>query len=82
MYSPKPPPERISLTLPVINNARNVIFMAAGAAKARALGEVLGEGTGGKGLPARRVSLVDGILQWFIDEELAEQMEREWHESP
>lgn len=32
--SPKPPPERITLTYPVINNARNCIFAASGAGKA------------------------------------------------
>ena len=32
--APKPPPERITLTLPVINNARHVLFVAAGKEKA------------------------------------------------
>ena len=73
--SPKPPPERVTLTLPVINNARNVIFVTAGAGKAPALGEVLGSGTVGKGLPAWRVSPKDGTLQWFVDADAAEQLE-------
>ncbi len=80
--SPKPPPERITLTLPVINNARNVIFMTAGAGKARALKEVLGAGAAGKGPPARRVSLRDGAVQWFIDDEAAELLGSEDHECP
>lgn len=32
--SPKPPPERITLTYPIINNARNCIFAISGAGKA------------------------------------------------
>jgi len=36
--SPKPPPERLTLTLPVINSAARVIVLLAGAEKAGALG--------------------------------------------
>ncbi len=65
--SPKPPPERVTLTLPVINNARHIVFVTAGAGKAEALAEVLGADAPGKGLPARRVSPCAGTLQWYID---------------
>jgi 6-phosphogluconolactonase len=39
--SPKPPPRRLTLTMPVIANARRVIVVAFGASKAEALGEAL-----------------------------------------
>jgi 6-phosphogluconolactonase len=40
--SPKPPPRRLTLTLPVLARARRLIVVAFGRAKADALGEALG----------------------------------------
>jgi 6-phosphogluconolactonase len=65
--SPKPPPIRISLTLPVINNARQVVFVAAGSGKANILSKVLNYTVPQPQLPARRVNPSTGELQWFID---------------
>lgn len=57
---------RITLTLPVINNARNIVFLVSGRSKARTLRRVLG----GKGedLPAARVRPAGGSLLWLVDE--------------
>jgi len=65
--SPKPPPIRISMTLPVINNARHVIFVAAGPGKAKIVSKVLNYRVQQPELPARRVNPSNGELQWFID---------------
>ena len=62
--SPKPPPERITLTLPVLNNARQVIFLAAGAGKAEILARVLGNSP--EALPARQIQPVGGAVAWFV----------------
>ena len=43
--SPKPPPERITLTLPVLRAARGCLLVATGASKADALAAMLGEPT-------------------------------------
>lgn len=59
-------PQRVSLTLPVLNNARNIIFMVTGAAKAEVLSDILEEGNP-DGLPAGLVRPTDGKLTWLLD---------------
>lgn len=61
--APKPPPERVSLTLPALNRARAVWFVASGAAKAQAVALAL---AGDPSVPASRVS---GRLEtrWLLD---------------
>ena len=62
---------RLTLTFPVINNARNIIFMVKGADKAAALREVLeGEFQPDK-YPSQNVKPADGDLLWLVDEEAA-----------
>ncbi len=67
--SPKPPPERITLTLPVINQAANVAFITTGAGKADALRRIWEPED--ESLPAGRVQPEDGTLHWFVDEAAA-----------
>jgi 6-phosphogluconolactonase len=65
--SPKLPPERLTLTLPVINNARHVIFIATGAGKATMLPLALAPDTPLGAVPAQMVQPAGGQLIWFID---------------
>ena len=60
--APKPPPQRLTLTLPVINAARAVLCIVQGASKREALARVLRRDPA---LPASHVQPVDGEL-WFI----------------
>ena len=62
---PKPPPTRLSLTLPAINTAEEVWLIAAGAEKASAVGMALA-GPGGVQLPAAGVHGVDRTV-WMLD---------------
>jgi 6-phosphogluconolactonase len=67
--APKPPPVRVTMTLRVINSARQVVFVAAGSGKAGILGRVLQPGDEGSELPVRRVNPADGEMRWFVDEQ-------------
>jgi 6-phosphogluconolactonase len=57
-------PERITLTYPVLNSAANVIFLAAGAEKAKVVRSALKEGAL---LPAGMVRPANGRLVWLLD---------------
>jgi 6-phosphogluconolactonase len=58
---------RITLTLPVFNNAACVIFLVAGEDKATALRAVLEEVPEPECLPAQRIRPRDGELVWLVD---------------
>jgi 6-phosphogluconolactonase len=65
--APKRPPIRITMTLPLINNARNILFVAAGANKRPILSRVLNPLPEEPQLPAQRVVPTQGKLRWFVD---------------
>ncbi|ESN93651.1 hypothetical protein HELRODRAFT_88439, partial [Helobdella robusta] len=67
--SPKPPPNRITLTFPVINNARNLVFVACGEGKSSILKEILENKR--LDLPASMVKPVNGNLTWLLDRKAA-----------
>lgn len=54
---------RVTLTLPVINAARHVVFLVSGARKARALARA----QEGEQLPAGLVRPTEGTLTWLVD---------------
>ncbi len=66
--SPKPPSCRITLTYPVLNNARCVAVISAGESKASAVKDCLEPVEGQLPLPAGRVRPTAGELHWFMDE--------------
>ena len=74
--SPKPPPERISLTLPVINRSPEVWFLVSGSDKAAAAKMAL-LGPGPVQVPAAGVSGVDRTL-WLMDADAAAQLRPTW----
>lgn len=75
--SPKPPPERLSLTLPLINRARTVLFLVGGADKADTLYQVLEGAPDGIRYPSQLVKPADGQLIWYLDRAAAAKLPRE-----
>ncbi|KAJ4841237.1 hypothetical protein Tsubulata_022374 [Turnera subulata] len=71
--SPKPPPERISFTLPVINSSAYVALVVCGAGKADVVTKALGKGESSDLLPVELVS-PEGELKWFLDKEAASKL--------
>lgn len=67
--SPKPPPQRITLTLPAIQRSRQVWLMVSGAAKADAVAAAIG-GAAPVSVPAAGAIGLETTL-WLLDEEAA-----------
>ena len=70
--SPKPPPERVTLTYPAINNAKNVIFVSTGDGKKEVLEKILKNRD--VTFPATRVLPTNGNLIWILDEAAASKL--------
>ena len=70
--SPKPPPERITLTLPAIRRSREVWLMVSGAAKAEAAAAAIG-GADPISIPAAGAIGLEPTL-WLLDEEAAAEL--------
>jgi 6-phosphogluconolactonase len=67
---------RITLTFPVLNHARQIVFLVSGRAKAAVLSEVLGNEDQREKYPAGLIEPVHGQLTWLIDEEAASLMRK------
>jgi len=62
---------RLTLTFPVINNARNIMFLVSGAEKAETLKNVLEGEFEPEKFPSQNVNPHDGNLFWLLDEKAA-----------
>ncbi|MEN8263168.1 MAG: 6-phosphogluconolactonase [Nitrospirota bacterium] len=71
--SVKPGKERVTLTFPAINNAKNIILMATGGDKAAAIREVIEEDSS---LPAAMVRPERGKLLFLLDKDAASLLSR------
>jgi len=71
-----PPVERITLTFPVLNAAREILFLVAGQNKAEALQDVLEGQPSREERPAACICPVDGTLTWLVDEAAASRLTR------
>lgn len=74
-HNTPPPPlvPRLTLTLPVINAAKQVIFLVSGESKANILADVFSETC--EGLPAQMVKPANGQLFWLVDQAAASKID-------
>lgn len=72
---------RITFTLPLINAAREVVFLVAGQSKANAVTQVLGPSAQNSTLPAALVRPTNGSVRWFLDTEASSLLEGSQHEA-
>ncbi len=74
---PKPPPDRLTFTPPVLNAARNVLFLVTGADKADALKAVLEGPYNPDEYPAQIVRPSQGEVTWMVDTAVAQKLQQQ-----
>ncbi len=62
---------RITMTAPMINESKHIVFLAYGKEKAQAVYHVLKDVRNPEKYPAQLIHPADGELQWFLDEAAA-----------
>jgi 6-phosphogluconolactonase len=76
VYLDDPSSYRITMTVPLINEAHAIAFLVYGEPKANAVFEVLEGEKDFENLPAQLINSEDGILHWFLDEDAAKNLVR------
>ncbi len=71
---PKPPPDRLTFTPPLLNAARNVLFLVTGSEKADALHAVLEGEYQPDEYPAQIVHPPNGDVVWMLDKAAAQNL--------
>lgn len=71
VYVPKFDKWRVTLTFPVINQAREVAFLIAGKSKAQIVADILELNQPEAKWPASMVQPEEGVLHWLLDAEAA-----------
>ena len=66
--------ERVTVTLPVINHARHILFLVTGAEKSDPLCEALDGPFKPSAHPSQAVKPVDGTLTWLVDKATASRL--------
>ncbi len=75
-YVPRFATDRITLTVPILNRARQVLFLVAGTDKAERLAEVLEGPHDPTRLPSQLIQPSVGKLLWFVDRAAAARLTR------
>lgn len=70
---PSPQLSRVSLSLPVLDAARRILFLVSGGGKSAILAEIL-EGSSPTAYPAGLIRAPDGHVTWLVDDEAASRL--------
>jgi 6-phosphogluconolactonase len=65
---------RLTFTFPVLNNAAEVMFLIAGPAKAKVIGEIFRQTTPANRYPVQKVKPTAGRLLWLLDRAAAQSL--------
>lgn len=68
------PAERVTLTEPVFNSARHVLFLVTGIRKAKTLSQVFSGKDQPNELPAQRIQPTEGNVTWLVDKMAASEL--------
>ena len=71
---PKPPPDRLTFTPPILNAAKNVLFLVTGADKAQVVHAVIEGPYNPDEYPAQIVRPPNGEVTWMLDTAAASQL--------
>jgi 6-phosphogluconolactonase len=71
VFMKKPKYDRITLTLPVLNNSVQILFLVSGPSKANIINEILGKEGKKEGYPTGLINPSKGQVLWLIDQEAA-----------
>ena len=80
VYFQEPKINRVTLTLPVLNHAAQILFLASGRPKAAVVHEIVEDGNP-KQYPAGLVKPLQGSIMWMIDQEASSALARPFHTS-
>lgn len=72
VYLPEQDSHRVTLTAPLINQARNIVFLVTGASKAEIVREVLEGPQDHMRLPSQMIVPQNGALYWYLDQAAGE----------
>ena len=62
---------RVTLTIPVFDNARDIVFLAAGEAKSSVIAKIMATGGPHRDLPASLIRPTQGRVEWLLDSDAA-----------
>jgi 6-phosphogluconolactonase len=71
VYMKRPKRDRVTLTLPVLNNAVQILFLVSGRSKAKIIHKILGKKGKKERYPAGLITPSHGNIIWLIDQEAA-----------